>query len=170
MRRLIATFEAPEATTRAVAVARAAGFTLVDAFSPYPLVGLAACVRGQRRIGWAACLGAAVGGVGVFALESFSAVIAYPFNPGGRPPFSWPVFLLAPFEIGVLFAGLLAFIAFLWAAGLPRLNHPAFDIEGIEQASQNRFILVFAAPPTIEGQMALEGLLECAVDIREGTL
>ncbi len=72
--------------------------------------------------------------------------VAYPFNSGGRPLFSWPVFLLVPFEVGVFAAALAGLIAFFVHCGLPRLHHPAFGVGGVERASQDRFFLDLRSP------------------------
>ncbi len=48
-----------------------------------------------------------------FALQWYSAVIAYPINSGGRPLNSWQVFWLVPFEVGVFAAALCGVIALL---------------------------------------------------------
>ena len=60
-----------------------------------------------------------------YGLEWWSAVVAYPFNSGGRPLHSWPVFMLFPFEFGVLAAALAGLVAFFWCTGLPRLPRSA---------------------------------------------
>jgi hypothetical protein len=168
--RTLAVFDDPVAVRRAVEAMREAGFGLIEVFSPYRLEGLAPLEPQGRAIGWAAFLGGALGGGGVFALESFSAVRAYAFDSGGRPPFSWPVFTLAAFEIGVLCAGVCAFVAFMIGTGFPRLNHPAFDIDGLERASQDRFFLIFAKPEDDERREHQAALLSGAVEVREVSL
>jgi hypothetical protein len=52
-----------------------------------------------------------------YALEWYSAALAYPYDSGARPTLnSWAVFLLFPFELGILMAGITGFIAFLIGA------------------------------------------------------
>ena len=87
-------------------------------------------------------------GVAAFAygLEYWSAVFAYPIDSGGRPLHSWPVFLLVPFEVGVLAAGLAGFVALLVLCGLPRLHHPLFEGDAIKRASDDRYLLLIADP------------------------
>ena len=50
-----------------------------------------------------------------FWLQWYSAVFDYPLNVGGRPLNSWPVFLLVPFEVGMLAAALAGFVALSWS-------------------------------------------------------
>ena len=70
-----------------------------------------------------------------------------PSNSGGRPLNSWPIFLLVPFEVGVLAAAVAGFAALLVLCGLPRLHHPLFDCDAIERATDDRYFLLVRAPP-----------------------
>ena len=164
---LVATFDSPEATTLAAQEATRRGFELLDAFTPFALEGVGGDPPHRRSIGWAALAGALVGSGVTYFLEAFSAGIAYPFDSGDRPHQSWPVFLIAPFEIGVLCAGLFGFIAFLLTTGLPRLNHPFFDLEDSDRVSRDRFMLAFATPGDEEQARLLRGALDGALAVRE---
>ena len=98
--------------------------------------------------------------------SSWSAIFAYPIDSGGRPLNSWPIFLLAPFEVGVLAAGLAGFAAFLVLCGLPRLNHPLFDWDRIERATDDRYFLLMAAPEDEQADTRLRALLLDAKALR----
>lgn len=143
--RYVAEFTEPDSLRRAFHDVRERGFNPLDAFTPYPLEDLAVffTARGNVR------LTMLVVGVGMaafaFWLQWYSATIAYPFNSGGRPLNSWPVFLLVPFEVGVFASGLGGMIAFFVGCGLPALYHPLFDVPGFERASQDRFFLLVEA-------------------------
>ena len=69
---------------------------------------------------------------------------------GGRPLNSWPIFLLVPFEVGVLAAAVAGFAALLVLCGLPRLHHPLFDSDALERATDDRYFLLVRAPPKAE--------------------
>lgn len=140
-RAVLAEFTRADAFEAAHRQAQAAGFQALDSFTPYaPPKDEAseAAVRGLIR-------NAIVAGVVVAAIlylvEFLSSVVAYPFDSGGRPRDSWPVFLPAVFEIGVLAGTLTGFVGFLARARLPHLADPIFDAPGIERASQDRFFL-----------------------------
>jgi Protein of unknown function (DUF3341) len=157
---LIAEFSNPDALSVAARRARDQGFALVDVLSPCPVEGIdetLALPKSQIRL---PMLTAAVG-VAAFAygLEAWSAVYAYPIDSGGRPLYSWPVFLLVPFEVGVLSAAIAGFIALLALCGLPRLNHPLFDCDGIERASDDRYFLILSAPADEHDEERLRSLL-----------
>ena len=118
----------------------------IDAFTPYRVEGLDAMlgIKPSRIRPFMLAGGVLVFAFG-FALEYYSAVYAYPWNVGGRPLNSWPVFLLAPFEVAILAAAASGVVAFLWSCGLPKLHHPLFDAPHIERATQDRFFLLAEA-------------------------
>ncbi len=161
MTKLVAAFHTPEALLRAAQKVKSEGFTPGDALTPFPLDGLEGIlglrqgnIRGPMAIaGFSAAAFA-------YALEWYSAAIAYPYNSGGRPFNSWPVFLLFPFELGVLAAGITGFIAFLIHCGLPSLYHPLFDVRGVERATSDRFFLTVGTSEEENEQKRLRELLE----------
>jgi hypothetical protein len=166
-RAMIAEFGNPDALSAAVRRVRDEGFRPLDALTPCPVEGLDEALGLKRSpIRWPML----IFGVGVaafaFWLEWWSAVFAYPIDSGGRPLNSWPVFLLVPFEVGVLAAGLAGFIALLLLCGLPRLNHPLFDWDAIERATDDRYFLLMAAPRDESEDGRLRTLLADAKALR----
>ncbi|MGV7034711.1 DUF3341 domain-containing protein [Methylobacterium symbioticum] len=157
---LLAEFESPEALIRAWARARDEGHRAVDAFTPFPLEELAEAFGPPPRLIRPAMAAAGFGAAALlYALQWWSSVHDYPLNAGGRPLHSWPVFLLVPFEVGVLAAAVAGFAALLHSCGLPRLHHPLFVMPQFERASQDRFLLLVAP----KGDPApLRALLEAA--------
>ncbi len=141
---LLAEFPDPD-TLRAAAgrLRQNSQYTLLDAFTPYPVDGLDDQLpeepSGIRTTMLVAGFSVAAFG---FALQWYSAVINYPINSGGRPLNSWPVFVLVPFEIGIFAAALAGLIALLRTTGLPRLHDPLFDIPGFERATQDHYFLL----------------------------
>ena len=79
-------------------------------------------------------LGAIAGGGFTYWLEWYSAVIDYPINIGGRPPFSWPAFLPPALEMTLLWAVLLGVLAMLIGNRLPRVHHPLFAVRAFDRA------------------------------------
>jgi Protein of unknown function (DUF3341) len=126
----------------------------LEAYSPCAVEGMEEAL-GHRRDGVAGwmLLGAVIGGVGTYALEWYSAVFNYPINVGGRPTASWPAFLPPALEMTVLGAAVFGVVAMLIGNGLPRLNHPLFDVKAFERASADRFfMLVRLDDPNIDVQ------------------
>ncbi|MGY2049813.1 DUF3341 domain-containing protein [Methylobacterium sp. JK268] len=161
MREMLACFADPQTLVRAARTVREQGHRPLDTFTPFPVEEVGEVLDERpTRLRWAML----AGGVGMagfaYLLQWYSAVFDYPLNSGGRPLHSWPVFLLVPFEVGVLAAAIAGLLAFLWSSGLPRLHHPLFEIPGFERASQDRFFLLAAQDGTAEDDLALRHLLE----------
>lgn len=128
----------------AAAKAKAAGFAPMDVLSPFPLEGLDETLSLPRSpIRWPMLAAALLVAACAYALEYWTSVRAYPFNSGARPPDSWPIFPLVPFEVGVLAAGVAGFAALLILCGLPRIDHPLLAFPMTERATVDRFVLVF---------------------------
>jgi hypothetical protein len=143
---LLAEFTEPEALMAAAEAVRRAGYSDIDAFSPFPIPGLAriiGVVRDPLPV-FVFVLGAAGALIG-FGMQYLSAVAYYPINVGGRPYNSWPAFVPVTFEMAVLFAALTAVIGMLALNGLPRLRHPVFTAPAFLRASQDRYFLWIAA-------------------------
>lgn len=122
--------------------ARAAGYTQLDAFTPFPVPGLAEAL-GLRptRLPMVVLIAGLLGACAGYLLQWYPSVIDYPWNVGGRPLHSWPAFVPITFESMVLCAASTAALAMILANGLPRLHHPVFDAPHFRRASTDRFFL-----------------------------
>ncbi len=146
-RALLAAFPAPEPLKAAVGRVKDAGGKPLEAFTPYPVEGLSELMgQGPTKVAWWMLGGGLAMACAFFFMEWLSATRLYPFDQGGRPFNSWPAFCVATVEISVLTAALTGFVAFLLKAGLPRLNHPLFDVASFERASQDQFMLAIELP------------------------
>jgi Protein of unknown function (DUF3341) len=160
---LIAQFDTPATLQDAVPLVRQSGHRAVDAFTPYPIEGLAEQLdMPPSRIRQAMLVGGLAVAAAAFGLQCYSAIISYPIDSGDRPLFSWQVFTLVPFEVGIFAAALSGVIALLIGCGLPRLHHPLFEIPGFERATQDRFFLLATASDSDEGLRDLRRVLEHA--------
>ncbi len=140
---LMAEFRTPEELLQAVRRAGEAGYRRVEAYSPFPVEGLAEATGMKRN--WVPPIvlaGGLVGGIGGYFMQWYSAVISYPINSGGKPPHSWPEFIPVTFELTVLVAAIAGVVGMLFLNGLPRLAHPVFNVREFDLASRNRFFLV----------------------------
>jgi hypothetical protein len=143
---LIAEFKDEHLLLDAVKQARAAGYRQLEAYSPFSVEGLSEALGFKRnRVPLITLLGGITGGISIYALQWYSAVIDLPINSGGRPLHSWPAFIPATFEMTVLGAALAAFFGMLILNGLPRLNYPIFNAADFDLASRNRFFLCVQA-------------------------
>lgn len=153
---LLAGFDTPERLLAAARAARAAGRPALDMFTPFPLEGSAEVLDAPApRLPWAMLAGGLVVGTGLYLVEWWSATEGYTLNVGGRPGRSWPAFLVAPFELGILAAAITGFVLLLRGAGLPRLHHPLFESLAFERASQDQFVLALPLPADADARAEL---------------
>jgi len=143
---LMAEFTGPNELISAVRKAREAGYTDLDAYSPYPIEEVSEQLEGHAsRVPLITLIGGIIGGICGFGLQYWVSVIAYPVNIGGRPFNSWPAYIPITFETTVLFAGLSAVMGMLALNGLPMPYHPVFNVSRFARASQDRFFLCIEA-------------------------
>lgn len=149
---VLAEFPSMERLIDAVKKTRAAGYRKIDCFTPYPDHALIAAMDLPRsKVPLLVLLGGIVGCVGGFGLQYWTAVVDYPLNIGGRPPFSWPSFIPVTFECTVLAAGLAAVFGMLALCGFPSPYHATFSVERFVLASRDRYFLgVDASDPLFQ--------------------
>jgi hypothetical protein len=123
--------------------AREAGYDRMDAFTPFPVEGLAEELGFRRTaVPLVTLVGGILGAVGGYFLQVALNVLDYPINVGGRPLHSVPMFLIVTFELTILVAALFAVLGMLALNRLPMPYHPVFNVPAFALASTNRFFLV----------------------------
>ena len=143
---VMAEFEDPNALVAAARRARQAGYRRMDAYSPFPLEGLAEALgRRGTAVPLLVLLGGMTGGLGGYFMQAYAMALDYPLNIGGRPLHSWPAFIPITFELTVLCAALTAFFAVFVLNKLPQPYHPVFNAADFAHASQDRFFLCIEA-------------------------
>jgi hypothetical protein len=143
---MLAEFESAQALLNAANQVRVAGYTRADAFSPFPIHGLAEALGFRERWVSKIVLGAGITGLlAGWGLEYWTQVIDFPMDIGGRPYNAWVAFIPPAFETTILFACLSAVIGMLAMNGLPQPYHPVFNVPSFVRASQDRFFLAIEA-------------------------
>ena len=140
---LLAEFDTPTELVTAARKARAEGYRVMDAYSPFPIEELAEALHfHDRRLPLVVLLGGLFGGVAGYALEYWTSIIDYPLNVGGKPFNSWPAFIPITFECTILCAALAAVLGMLALNKLPQPYHPVFNAPNFALATRDRFFLV----------------------------
>lgn len=111
--------------------------------------------EGEKGILPGVVIGGAVGGLGLFAIASWSSGIAYPINSGARALWSWQAFIPAPVEFAALAGAIVGTILLFVRARLTRLNDAAFDFDEIAHASRDSFVLALGCDAGADAKAAL---------------
>ncbi|MEE2639287.1 MAG: quinol:electron acceptor oxidoreductase subunit ActD [Planctomycetota bacterium] len=146
---LLARFEDPDALVEGCDQARRAGYTKMDAFSPFPVHGIDDAIGIQRTklpvlvfcVGMTAC------GLGLF-LQWYTNTFhhdcvfpGYDFLISGKAMFSLPANIPVTFEVIVLLSAFTAFFG-MWALnGLPKLSNPLFRNPEFRRSTSDGFFL-----------------------------
>ena len=159
---LIAEFLSAEELLEASRHASEAGYRELDAYSPFPIEGLAEAIGFHRTIlpvivFFGGLLGTCTG----FFLQYWPNVIGYPQNIGGKPWDSWPAFIPITFELTILFAAASATFGMLALNRLPCPYHPVFNVQTFSQATKDRFfLLIKSADPKFDPVQTRQFLAE----------
>ena len=146
---MMAEFDSVNALVDAANRTREAGYKKIDAYSPFPVEGLAEAIGFHHdEVPLVVLIGALLGGLGGYLLQYWISVVSYPINVGGKPYHSWPAFIVVTFEMTILFGGIFAVLGMLALNGLPMPYHPVFNVPRFAFATKDRFFLiVFSSDP-----------------------
>ena len=157
---VLAEFSSTSGLLAAIRRAKEAGYSKMDAYTPYPVEEVWEELGHHRSpMSKLVAIGALIGGLLGFGLQYWSSVIAYPLNIGGRPLNSWPAFIPVTFETTILIATLFAVFGMLAVNGLPMLFHPVFNSRRFALASRDRYFLcIEAVDPQFDRELTAEFL------------
>jgi hypothetical protein len=143
---VLAQFRTADALLEAARRAREQGYRRIDAYSPFPVEGLAEAI-GFRRTGvpLVVFIGGLLGASGGYAMQVWMNVVDYPLNVGGRPLNSVPAWIIVMFELTILLGATFAVLGMLALNRLPEPYHPVFNVPEFSRASSDRFFLSIRA-------------------------
>jgi hypothetical protein len=143
---LLAQFATADEMSHAIEKAVAAGYTHLDGYSPYPVGDAADALKfSKSEMGPVMFLGGITGACAGFLMQYWANTWGYSLNIGGRPYFSWPMFVPVTFEMMVLTTALTGLFGLIAICGLPRYNHPLFNSKAFERATKDRFFVCIEA-------------------------
>jgi len=149
---LLAEFQDSDSLIHAAQVLSDRGYRKIDAYSSFPIEGLADAIN--FRWTWVPLivfLGGVTGATVGFLMQYWIAVIGYPLNIGGRPLNSWPLFIPVTFECCILFAAFSGVLGMLALNGLPKPYHPLFAVPQFSRATlDGYFIAVESGDPLFD--------------------
>jgi hypothetical protein len=150
-----AAFNDPEEIVKAAREVRKAGYTKVEAYTPFPMHAIDEALGiPQSKLGYIVIVGGLTGTALALLLQwwtgagdpnllpTWTGLSAYPLMIGGKPPFAFEPSIPITFELTVLLSSFTALFGMLALNGLPRLYHPVFNFKNAHRISDDQFILV----------------------------
>jgi hypothetical protein len=107
---------------------RAAGFTKIEAISPFPLHGIDDALGIPLSfIPWITFIFGLLGFSFATWFTWWASAVSWPLVIGGKPMWSLPAFIPIMFELTILFASLASVAALIGICGLPQVDPPVID-------------------------------------------
>jgi hypothetical protein len=83
---LMAEFDSPTELLEAADRTRVAGYKKIDAYSPFPVEGLAEAIGFHHdEVPLVVLIGGLIGGLTGYLMQYWISVVSYPVNVGGKP-------------------------------------------------------------------------------------
>ena len=138
----VAEFETAADIYHAAEKATAAGYTRVDAHTPFPVHGIEKALRHPpSHLGWIVVVCGFIGICLAQLMMWWMNGYDYPYVVGGKRPYDWPTTIPITFECMVLLAAFGAVFGMFGLNKLPRLHHPLFSHSTFTRATDDRFYL-----------------------------
>src|SRR6187402_193527 len=143
---LVADFDSPDKLMGAIKEARKAGYSKMEAYTPFPIHGIDDAMGAKPSIlGYLVLCGSATGLTIAVLLQWWTGAVDYPLVIAGKPYFSYEPSIPIMFELTVLLSAFVAVFGMIGLNGLPKLYHPIFNYTGHKAITDDRFVLIIEA-------------------------
>lgn len=143
---VVGNFDTPEDLLRAIRTMRAAGYTKLDAFTPFPLHGIdEALGEGRSPLGKIVICCGLTGLTLAVLLQWWTGAVDYPLVIAGKPLFAIEPSVPIMFELSVLISAFGSVFGMFALNKLPQFYHPAFNYSKWAGATDDRFLLAIEA-------------------------
>ena len=150
-----AAFNSPEEIVKAAKEVRKAGYTKVEAFTPFPMHAIDEALGiPHSKLGYIVIVGGLTGMTLALLLQwwtgagdpnlfpTWTGLSAYPLLIGGKPNFAFEPSIPITFELTVLLSAFTTLFGMLALNGLPKLYHPIFNFRNAKRITDDQFVLV----------------------------
>jgi len=118
------------------------GYQAWDTFSPFPIHGIDKAMGLKKsRLGEIVLGHGLLGFSGAVAMIYWMSVVDYPLNISGKALVNIPAWIPVTFELTVLLSAFGAVFGMFFLNGLPRFNHPLFNVENFSRATNDGFFI-----------------------------
>lgn len=160
---VIGDFDTPEDLLRAIRTARTAGYTKMEAYTPFPIHGIdEALGRPRSPLGRIVIVCALIGLTSAVLLQWWTGAVDYPLVIAGKPLFAVEPSVPIMFELSVLLSAFAAVFGMFALNGLPQYYHPFFNYSRAHGATNDRFLLaVETGDPKFQADEVIRLLDSC---------
>lgn len=143
---MMAEFDSVDSLLAAGRRIREAGYTKIDAYTPFAVHGIDEALGIKpTALPWICLAGGVLGAVTALVMQIWMNAIDYPYIISGKPYISLPAFIPVSFELTILFASFGTFFGMLALNRLPRFSNPVFTNSRFDAATDDKFFLYIAA-------------------------
>jgi hypothetical protein len=160
---VVGDFDTPEDLMRAIRTARTAGYTKMEAYSPFPIHGIDEALGAPRSpLGYIVLASALTGLAIAVLLQWWVGVVNYPLDVAGKPLFAFEPSVPIMFELSILIGAFGAVLGMFHLNRLPTYYHAFFNYSRSAGASNDRFLLaVEVEDPRFNGDEVKRFLDSC---------
>ncbi|MBL0156637.1 MAG: DUF3341 domain-containing protein [Bryobacterales bacterium] len=143
---VVGDFDTPEELMRAIRTARAAGYSKMEAYTPFPIHGIDEALGAPRSpLGRIVIVCALIGFTLAVLLQWWTGAVNYKLVIAGKPLFAIEPSIPIMFELSVLLGAFGAVFGMFHLNRLPTYYHSFFNFTRASGASNDRFLLAVEA-------------------------